>query len=80
MKQISAFAAVVISLGVAAPAAGQDTLPQTLFTNVNVFDGVSETLASNRRVLVEGNLIKRSVTKTSRPKRVQPLSTAAGAR
>ncbi|AXI55122.1 amidohydrolase family protein [Sulfitobacter sp. JL08] len=31
---------------------------QVLFTNVNIFDGVSETLIENGSVLVEGNLIK----------------------
>lgn len=32
--------------------------PQTLFTNVNIFDGTSDTLAEGMSVLVEGNLIK----------------------
>jgi len=32
--------------------------PQTLFTNVNVFDGKNEALIENANVLVEGNLIK----------------------
>ncbi|MEP1354221.1 MAG: amidohydrolase family protein [Tateyamaria sp.] len=32
--------------------------PQTLFTNVHVFDGVNETRIENANVLVEGNLIK----------------------
>jgi len=32
--------------------------PQTLFINVNIFDGKADKLATNRRVLVEGNLIK----------------------
>jgi imidazolonepropionase-like amidohydrolase len=32
--------------------------PQVLFTNVNVFDGKADKLATNKRVLVEGNLIK----------------------
>ncbi len=36
----------------------QDALPQTLFTNVHVFDGVSEARIENASVLVEGNLIK----------------------
>jgi adenine deaminase len=31
---------------------------QTLFTNVQVFDGVSAKLIKNAKVLVEGNLIK----------------------
>jgi imidazolonepropionase-like amidohydrolase len=33
--------------------------PQTLFTNVNIFDGKSDTLAEGMSVLVEGNLIKK---------------------
>jgi imidazolonepropionase-like amidohydrolase len=33
-------------------------LPQTLFTNVNIFDGKSDKLAMGMDVLVEGNLIK----------------------
>ncbi len=33
--------------------------PQVLFTNVNVFDGKSDTLAEGMSVLVEGNLIKK---------------------
>jgi imidazolonepropionase-like amidohydrolase len=41
----------------ALPAASEDQ-PQTLFTNINIFDGSSDTLATNKRVLVEGNLIK----------------------
>ena len=32
---------------------------QTLFTNVNVFDGKSSKLAMGQDVLVEGNLIKK---------------------
>ncbi len=35
-----------------------DTKPQTLFTNVNVFDGKNEQRIENANVLVEGNLIK----------------------
>ena len=36
--------------------------PQTLFTNVNVFDGVNEKLINNANVLVEGKLIKQVST------------------
>ena len=32
--------------------------PQTLFTNVNIFDGKSDQLAMGMSVLIEGNLIK----------------------
>ena len=38
--------------------AEENMLPQTLFTNVNVFDGLSPELIENANVLVEGNLIK----------------------
>ncbi|GAI58714.1 unnamed protein product [marine sediment metagenome] len=43
-----------------APASGQEKTPkpQILFINCNVFDGKADKLATNRRVLVEGNLIK----------------------
>lgn len=49
-----AFAAITLT----GPAVAQDeTLPQTLFTNVHVFDGVNEQRIENAQVLVEGNLI-----------------------
>jgi hypothetical protein len=39
-------------------AVAQDDAPkQTLFTNVNVFDGSADELAMNTDVLVEGNII-----------------------
>jgi imidazolonepropionase-like amidohydrolase len=43
-----------------APALAQEKKPnpQILFVNCNVFDGKADKLATNRRVLVEGNLIK----------------------
>ena len=40
------------------PAGAQETPQRTLFTNVNVFDGVNEALITNANVLVEGNLIQ----------------------
>lgn len=53
----SALTAALITLG--GPLWAQsDAPPQTLFINVNIFDGTSDTLAMNKRVLVEGNLIK----------------------
>ena len=55
---------------VTAPAFAQQSAPkpQTLFTNVNVFDGLSEKRIMNANVLVEGNLIKRiSTTKIDTP-------------
>ena len=39
-------------------AVAQDEPARTLFTDVNVFDGMNETLAMNTNVLVENNLIK----------------------
>jgi imidazolonepropionase-like amidohydrolase len=45
-------------LAFALPANAADENQQTLFINVNIFDGTSEKLATNKRVLVEGNLIK----------------------
>ncbi len=43
----------------AVPAVAQEDAPAaTLFTNVHVFDGVSETRIENANVLIEGNLIK----------------------
>ncbi|MFD0986531.1 metal-dependent hydrolase family protein [Methyloligella solikamskensis] len=46
------------------PALAQEanTKPQTLFTNVNVFDGKNEQRIENANVLVEGNLIKQVST------------------
>jgi len=48
----------------AAPAFAQQSVPksQTLFTNVQVFDGVSDKRIMNVNVLVEGNLIKKLST------------------
>lgn len=40
----------------------QEELPVTLFTNVNVFDGVNGKLLEGASVLVEGNLIKQVST------------------
>lgn len=56
---ISAFArATLIGLAFVSPAFAQDAPPHTLFTNVDVFDGMTEALVENANVLVEGNLIK----------------------
>ncbi|MEE4187114.1 MAG: hypothetical protein V2I76_01530, partial [Roseobacter sp.] len=41
----------------ALPALAQEGAPQTLFTNVNVFDGTSDALIAGGNVLVEGNMI-----------------------
>ena len=42
----------------ATTAIAQDAPPQTLITNVQVFDGKNENLIENAHVLIEGNLIK----------------------
>ena len=48
-----------IALTITAAFAQEETQPnRIMFTNVNVFDGVSESLNMNTNVLVEGNLIK----------------------
>ena len=48
----------------AAPVFAQQSAPkpQTLFTHVDVFDGVNEKPIVNANVLVEGNLIKQVST------------------
>ena len=40
------------------PALAQDAPTRILFTNVNVFDGTSDTLSGPTNVLVEGTTIK----------------------
>ncbi len=56
MKTLMKIAA--LSVLAAGPVCAQDALPQVLFTNVNVFDGVNEALIEYASVLVEGNKIK----------------------
>jgi imidazolonepropionase-like amidohydrolase len=55
---ILTWVAMFAFLATAANAQEDKPKPQTLFTNVNVFDGKSEKLAMGMNVLVEGNLIK----------------------
>lgn len=61
---LSAAVAFAASLNrpVSAIAQEEKPKPQVLFTNVNIFDGKSDSLAEGMSVLVEGNLIKK-VTK-----------------
>ncbi len=53
---------VALSCGLAFPLGlateGETAPPQTLFTNVNVFNGTDNKLYRDQNVLVEGNLIK----------------------
>jgi imidazolonepropionase-like amidohydrolase len=58
MKQFLIFGALVFSGRFAGAAFAQDPPPQTLFTNIHIFDGVNESRIENASVLVEGNLIK----------------------
>ena len=53
---LAAFAATV--------SVAQEALPQTLFSNVHVFDGVCDTRIENASVLIEGNLIKEVSTES----------------
>jgi imidazolonepropionase-like amidohydrolase len=39
--------------------AAEDSPPQTLFNNVNIFNGTEDRLYENHHVLIEGNLIKK---------------------
>ncbi len=48
----------LIITGFATGTVAQDTPPQTLFTNVHVFDGRNAERIENASVLIEGNLIK----------------------
>jgi imidazolonepropionase-like amidohydrolase len=58
-KFVIAGISILFSLfAVLIPAAAQEQPKQTLFINVNIFDGVSENLITGKRVLVENNLIK----------------------
>ncbi|WP_209509426.1 MULTISPECIES: amidohydrolase family protein [unclassified Ruegeria] len=54
----STLLAGVVSLAAGMSSAQDEALPQTLLTNVHVFDGVNEARIENASVLVEGNLIK----------------------
>ncbi len=59
MKTLASLTAIAGFVSLAASGAlAQDALPQTLFTNVHIFDGISEERIENANVLVEGNLIK----------------------
>ena len=49
---------VLLVVGTASVWAEQPKLKQTLFTNVDIFNGVDDKLEVNHQVLVEGNLIK----------------------
>jgi len=55
-KNLKTVTAILLFSTVSVFAQG-DQPTQTLFTNVNVFDGVNEQLIENASVLVEGNMI-----------------------
>jgi imidazolonepropionase-like amidohydrolase len=50
--------AAVLMLAGAHAAMAQDSAPQTLFTNVHVFNGVDGARIENANVLVEGTMIR----------------------
>jgi imidazolonepropionase-like amidohydrolase len=58
-RLIVACLCLVAVLAVSAFAADEKPKQQSLFINCNIFDGVSDRLATGRRLLVEGNLIKK---------------------
>ena len=70
----------VLLLTAPVSAADKKPKPQTLFTNCNIFDGKADKLASNGRVLVEGNLIQKIGDNDLRRRAMQRSLTVAGAR
>ena len=58
IKSITAALIAAALASTAVQAQDSEAPPQVLFTNVHVFDGVSENRIENASVLVEGNLIK----------------------
>jgi len=58
--RLLACALAIASIATSSPALAQQSAPKpkTLFTNVNVFDGVNDKRIMNANVLIEGNLIK----------------------
>ena len=57
-------ASIMAAICAATMVTAQDEPRQVLFTNVDIFDGVNETLIENGSVLVEGNLIKKVSSET----------------
>ncbi|GAA3713193.1 amidohydrolase family protein [Oceanisphaera sediminis] len=71
MKKLASIIATSVTLSLSSPAVhAQDETAVTLFTNVNVFDGVNEKLIKNANVVVSGNLITDIST--------EPLAVAGG--
>ena len=64
---MKAFAKLLVLLVVASTSFAQDAPQQLLFTNVNVFDGFADELATDTDVLVEGNHIIRVEKNISAP-------------
>ena len=58
MRLTSILTAAIVAFAASASQAQDEAKPQTLFTNVHIFDGVNEARIENANVLVEGNLIK----------------------
>ena len=71
LKAMKYLSATIVALFLTSVAWAQDADPQvTLFTNVNVFDGVNEKLIKNANVVVTGNKISAVST--------EPLAVAGG--
>jgi hypothetical protein len=63
MKRLTfVLAAAAVMFATAAFSQQSAPKPYTLFTNVNVFDGVHDKLTMHANVLIEGNLIKQVST------------------
>jgi hypothetical protein len=67
MKRLTR-ALAVAAIAISAPALAQQPTPkpETLFTNVSVFDSVNEKRIKNANVLVEGNLIRSGLDQEDR--------------
>ena len=58
MKILLRITVIFLTIGFGSAYAADDALPQTLFKNVNIFNGTEDKLYANHQVLVEGNTIK----------------------
>jgi len=74
MKTLSSMLLAIVLMTAGFATASEEVAPvQILFTNVNIFDGKSETLNMNANVLVENNLIKRIGASISVPEATQVI-------
>ena len=72
MRTLAALALGVLTIGATAVpiafAAEEKAPTQVLFTNVNIFDGNNEKLATGMNLLVEGNKIKNNLQACQSPR------------